>query len=329
MSANVPVAGKAGSVRSTAGGGSTTGRPVGANKKRTAPGARRESLYGMLLILPTVLVIAVLIIAPLVYVFWDSLHDRSFIGTSDDFVGLGNYIQILTSSTWWQIFGNSAIWTVASVVLQIAIGLGLAILLNQRIPARGLLRGLYLLPWVTPVVVVVLIWKWMLNDLYGIINSLLGLINPALHQTAWFSQSSLALMTVIGINVWRGVPFTMIIFLAGLQTVPQELKEAVSIDGGGVFRSFWNVTVPHLRSILMVVILVFTLFNFNNFDLIYLATQGGPVNLTMTLPVQTYQVGFGQQQIGQASAWAVLMLVTVLILGLIYALAMRRRERQS
>jgi multiple sugar transport system permease protein len=298
-------------------------------RRRRSRLARSERTLGIVLILPVVLVIALLVLVPLAGVVWDSLGDRTFLSNVSHFVGLSNYTALLSSGDFWQVFGHSVGWTVASVTLQLVIGLALALLLNRRMPARPLFRGLFLLPWVTPVVVIVLIWKWMLNDLYGVVNALLGAIHPAWHSLSWFSDPALALPTVIAINVWRGAPFVMVIFLAGLQTVPRELHEAAALDGAGPWRSFWHVTLPHLRAILATMILIFALFNFNNFDLIYLATQGGPANATMTLPVNTYQVGFGGELIGQASTWAVLMLVTVLLVALVYAVPRWVRRRQA
>jgi ABC-type sugar transport system permease subunit len=266
---------------------------------------------------------------PLATVFLDSFTDRNFISPIAEFIGIDNYVEVLSDSAFWQTFARTFIWTAASVALQILLGLGFALLLNQRFRARGALRGLFLLPWVTPVVVVALIWKWMLNDLYGVVNAILGNINPAWGDLAWFSDESLALWTVIGVNVWRGVPFIMIIFLAGLQSVPGELIEAAAVDGAGRLRTFGNVTLPHLRGILLTVALIFTMFNFNNFDLIYLATRGGPADRTMTLPVRTYEVAFKALQVGEAGAWAVLTLITIAILAAIYFAYLRRTEKES
>jgi multiple sugar transport system permease protein len=278
---------------------------------------------------PAAAVIVLLMGVPLVSVFLDSFTDRSFLSPVAEFIGLDNYITVITDDGFWATFGRTLLWTALSVGLQILIGLAFALLLNQRFRGRGFLRGVFLLPWVTPVVVVALIWKWMLNDLYGVINNLLAQVNPALGDLAWFSDESLALWTVIGVNVWRGVPFTMIIFLAGLQSVPQELNEAAAVDGAGRLRTFSTVTLPHLRGILLTVALIFTMFNFNNFDLVYLSTRGGPADRTMILPVKTYEVAFKGLQIGEAGAWAVLMLITIAILAGLYFAYVRRSEKES
>ncbi|WP_186814595.1 carbohydrate ABC transporter permease [Actinotalea fermentans] len=280
------------------------------------------------LLVPAAAVIVLLMGVPLATVVADSFTDRSFLRPVAEFVGLENYSELLGDPAFWQTLGRSLLWTGASVVLQIALGLAFAMLLNQRFRGRGLLRGLFLLPWVTPVVVVALIWKWMLNDLYGVINGLLGTVNPAWGDLAWFSDQSLALGTVIGVNVWRGVPFTMIILLAGLQSVPKELVEAASVDGAGRLRTFLNVTLPHLRGILLTVAMIFTMFNFNNFDLVYLGTRGGPADRTMILPVKTYDVAFNGLQVGEAGAWAVLTLITIALIAGIYFAYMRRAERK-
>jgi multiple sugar transport system permease protein len=298
-------------------------------RRRRSPAARREQFTSIALLLPAAAVIVLLMGVPLVSVILDSFTDRSFLSPVADFIGLDNYIDVLSDSGFWGTFGRTLLWTALSVALQIVIGLAFAMLLNQRFRGRAILRGVFLLPWVTPVVVVALIWKWMLNDLYGVINGLLGQINPVWGDAAWFSDQSLALWTVIGVNVWRGVPFTMIIFLAGLQSVPRELIEAAAVDGAGRLRTFANVTLPHLRGILLTVALIFTMFNFNNFDLVYLATKGGPADRTMILPVKTYEVAFKGLQIGEAGAWAVLTLITIAILAALYFAYIRRSEKES
>lgn len=298
-------------------------------RRRRSKNAVREQLAGFLFLLPAALVIVVLMGLPLAAVVADSFTDRTFLSPVVEFVGLENYVDLLTDEDFWATFFRTLGWTFASVTLQIVIGLGFALLLNQRFRGRGILRGLFLLPWVTPVVVVALIWKWMLNDLYGVINGLLGAINPVWGDAAWFSDAALAFPTVIGINVWRGVPFTMIIFLAGLQSVPKELVEAAAVDGAGRIRTFVTVTLPHLRGIILTVALIFTMFNFNNFDLVYLATRGGPLDRTMTLAVKTYEVAFKGLQVGEAGAWAVLTLITIAILAFIYFSYLRRTERKS
>ncbi|WP_298455943.1 carbohydrate ABC transporter permease [uncultured Cellulomonas sp.] len=304
--------------------GLTPSRPSSPAPRRSRQ--RRELLVSLALLAPAAAVIVLLMAVPLVTVVADSFTDRSFISPTSSFVGFENYSDVLTGDAFWPTWSRTLLWTGVSVFFQIAIGLAFAMLLNQRFRGRGGLRAIFLLPWITPVVVVALIWKWMLNDLYGIINNLLGAVRPEWGDLAWFSDQSLALATVIGVNVWRGVPFTMIILLAGLQSVPGELVEAASVDGAGRLRTFATVTLPHLRGILLTVALIFTMFNFNNFDLIYLGTRGGPGDQTMILPVKTYDVAFNGLQVGESGAWATLTLITIAVIAGIYFAYMRRRE---
>lgn len=278
----------------------------------------REHLLGYLLMLPLAIVLAILIFYPMVLVVRNSLQDRHFGSPTAPFAGFANYAELLGSGRFWTAAGHSVIWTIVSVCLQVIVGFMLALLLNQRLYGKAFFRGLFLLPWVIPGVVVALIWKWMLNDLYGVVNNYLGKVDSAWYGLSWFSDQTLAMPTVIGINVWRGAPFVMVILLAGLQTVPRELKEAASIDGANRVQQFWHVTIPHMQKILLIVALVFMLFNFNNFDLIYLMTQGGPSDRTMTLPVLTYELGFRGMDIGTSSAVAVLMLVALAAVSLVY-----------
>jgi multiple sugar transport system permease protein len=278
----------------------------------------KEDTLGYILILPMLAVLAVLIFLPLLSVIWDSLTNKTFLSRSWRFIGLDNYGALVASPAFWAIVAHSLIWTAFSVALQIIAGLVMALFLNQAFIGRAFFRGLFLLPWVIPVVVVSVIWKWILNDLYGVAGYLLEYVYPPWAHLAWFSDPTLALATLIAINVWRGAPFAMVILLAGLQTVPRDQLEAARIDGANAIQQFWHVTVPHLRRILLIVALVFALFNFNNFDLIYLTTQGGPLDLTMTLPVKTYEVAFKGLEVGQSSALAVIMLALLAMLSIIY-----------
>jgi multiple sugar transport system permease protein len=275
-------------------------------------------MLGYILIVPMLSVLVMLIFLPLLSVAWDSLHSKTFLSNSYPFIGLDNYRALFASPTFWAIVARSLIWTVFSVGLQVLAGLVLALFLNQVFVGRAFFRGLFLLPWVIPVVVVAVIWKWMLNDLYGVVGNLLALVYPPWANLSWFSDPILALPTLIAINVWRGAPFAMVILLAGLQTVPRDQLEAARIDGANSIQRFLHVTLPHLRRILLTVVLVFALFNFNNFDLIFLTTQGGPLDRTMTLPVKTYEVAFKGLQVGQSSALAIMMLVLLAIVSMIY-----------
>src|SRR6478735_5971588 len=167
-----------------------------------------EDLLGYILILPMLSVLALLIFVPLLFVIWDSLHNRTFLSNSYRFIGLNNYQSLFSSAAFWVIIARSLIWTLSSVVLQIAAGLIMALFLNQAILGRAFFRGLFLLPWVIPIVVVSVLWKWILNDLYGVGGYILSFLYPPWGHLAWFSDSVLAFPTLIAINAWRGAPFT-------------------------------------------------------------------------------------------------------------------------
>jgi multiple sugar transport system permease protein len=278
------------------------------------------------LLAPILAVLCLLVFVPLAIVVWDSLHNKTFAGTQYDFVGLDNYTELLGLPPFWSMLARTAVWTVVSVAGQILVGLGLALLLNRAFRGRAFFRGLFLLPWVLPVVVIALIWKWMLNDLYGVVNDVLGRLNGDWYGLAWFSDDMLVLPTLVAINIWRGAPFVMVILLAGLQSVPKELTEAAAIDGASTRQQFRYITLPHLRAILVVVSLVFVLFNFNNFDLIWLSTKGGPLDWSMTLPVRTYEMAFATLEISRASALAVIMMILVAVMALVYLRLVQRRE---
>jgi ABC-type sugar transport system permease subunit len=190
------------------------------------------------------------------------------------FVGLDNYTNVLTGQVgeFWQWFTVTIIWTVSCVVFHYGLGLGLAVLLNRPLRARGLYRVLLILPWAVPSFVSAFAWRFMFNERFGLFNGLLTALG--LDPVAWFDNQWTALFTAVVTNVWLGVPFMMVTLLGGMQTIPAELYEAATIDGASAWQRFVNITLPGLRSVSMTVILLGTIWTFNMFPIIFLVTQG-------------------------------------------------------
>jgi multiple sugar transport system permease protein len=283
-------------------------------------------LLGVVLIAPTILVLCAVIVYPLIFAIYLSLFSIYTPTLQGNWVGLDNYVELLGSGTFWFALMITIIWTAGTLFLQIVFGVAMALLLNQNIVFRSLARSLVLFPYFISTVVAVLAWRWMFNDLYGILSYLLikaGLIDMPLD---WLGTMPNAMASVIAVGAWKFFPFVVIAVLARLQTIPEQLYEAATIDGAGPFGRFFDVTLPQLRNVLTIVILLRTIWDFKEFDLIYLLTGGGPLNNTRTLPLIVYQQAFGLNQMGMAAAYAVAMMLVMLVFMLVY---LNRAKAQS
>ncbi|WP_084368076.1 sugar ABC transporter permease [Rhizobium sp. RU36D] len=285
---------------------------------------RRYGLLGMLLIAPTVLILSAVIVYPLLSAIYLSLFSIYTPTLSGHWVGLDNYAAILGSKYFWFSLWTTVIWTVGTLTLQIFFGVGMALLLNQNLVFRSLARSLVLFPYFISTVVAVLVWRWLFNDLYGILNHLLMRIGFIDMPVDWLGQMPNTMLSVIVVGAWKFFPFVVIAVLARLQTIPEHLYEAARIDGAGSIARFFDVTLPQLREVLSIVILLRIIWDFKEFDLIYLLTGGGPVDSTRTLPLIVYQQAFGLNQMGMAATYAVAMMLVMLAFMLVYLYQNRR-----
>jgi ABC-type sugar transport system permease subunit len=287
---------------------------------------RREPVIGFILILPVIILVFFLIFYPLTTSFIMSFTDKQLGVFNPRNVGLSNYAELIKSKDFLNALSRSFFWTVVSVAFQLSIGLSLALLLNRGFRLRFFFRGLFIVPWVTSPIVIAILWRWLLNGMYGIVNQLLMDLAVISKPLGWFGSHSLVMPTVIFINIWRGVPFMMIVFLGGLQTIPLEIKDALRVDGTPRIMEFIYITLPFLKKIIIISTLIFVLWNFNNFDLIYLLTRGGPGKYTFTLPIYVYSQAFEAFKYGNASALSGLMFLVLVIISLIYLRMMYREE---
>lgn len=269
---------------------------------------------GIFLIMPTLILIFGLVLYPFLYNFYLSFLNVSRYRLIGEFVGLSNYARIFKDSTYWSATIKTIIWTVGVVGGQVVVGLGIALLLNWQFKGRGLVRGLMILPYTISTVVVAFIFKWMLNDLYGIVNQSLLSIGLIKEPIIFLGSSKSAMTTVIMIAIWQAMPLVVLMLLAGLQAIPHDRYDAAKVDGANRFQEFWVVTLPGLRGVLRVVVILKTLWTFNWFDMIWLLTQGGPGEGTTILPVFAYRVGFRMLRLSRASAISVSMLIYLVII---------------
>ena len=287
---------------------------------------RRYARLGVLLIAPTVLVFSLVIAYPLIAAIYLSVFSIYTPTLQGDFVGAANYVELLTGRAFWRSLLTTLIWTAGTLFLQIVAGVGMALLLHQNIWFRSLARSLVLFPYFVSTVVAVLVWRWLFNDLYGALNHglmQLGLIDMPVD---WLGSMPNAMIGVILVGAWKYFPFVVIAVLARLQTIPEQLYEAARIDGAGPVARFWDVTLPQLRAVLTVIILLRAIWDFKEFDLLYLLTGGGPVTSTQTLSLLVYQEAFALNRMGQAAAYSVGMMLVMLVFMIVY---IRRSGRSA
>lgn len=287
---------------------------------------RRSARLGLLLIAPTVLIFCAVIVYPLISALYLSLFQIFTPTLQGEWVGLENYRTLLASGGFWSSLWKTLVWTVGTLTLQILFGIAMALVLHQNIWFRSLARSLILFPYFISTVVAVLVWKWVFNDLYGILNHLLmssGLIDMPID---YLGSMPNAMVTVILIGAWKYFPFVVIAILARLQTIPDALYEAARIDGAGPVARFFDVTLPQLRDVLVVIVMLRAIWDFKEFDLIWLLTGGGPISATETLPIVVYRQAFSLNQMGMAAAWAVMMMAVLLVFMVIYIRQTRQKE---
>ena len=292
-----------------------------ATTQATKPGltlAARHNLLGLAFIAPTILVFCAVIVYPLVSAIYLSLFSIYTPTMEGDWVGLANFQELLAKGEFWRSLANTLLWTLGTLILQMLFGVLVALMLHQNMVFRSLARSLVLFPYFLSTVVAVLVWRWLFNDLYGIVNHMLMWSGILDMPVDWLGRMPNAMLSLIFVGAWKYFPFVVIAVLARLQTIPDELYEAATIDGAGSIARFFDVTLPQLKGVLVVIVLLRAIWDFKEFDLIYLLTGGGPVIATQTLPLMVYKEAFALNRMGVASATAVLMMLVMLTFMIIY-----------
>ncbi|HTS92455.1 MAG TPA: sugar ABC transporter permease [Stellaceae bacterium] len=273
----------------------------------------RSLLTGYLYLTPAALCLLATVAIPIGKAIQLSLYyDVLFKPQDYRFIWFDNYIRLVEDPVFWLTLWNSFVWVFGSVILQFLVGFAAALLLHQAFRGRTVIRTVMLLPWVIPGVVVGLIWQWLYQPNYGVINDLLMKADLLHERVAWLSNPDLAMGAVVFTNVWRGIPFFAIMLLAGLQAVPDELYEAARIDGAGVVARFWHVTLPLMRPIIVVATATRIIWTFNYADLIFVMTSGGPANATQITSTYTLLQAYANLDFGYAAALSVVLLLIML-----------------
>lgn len=260
-------------------------------------------------ILPALAFFLLLNAFPLGQVIWDSFQYKNLLNKAAiGFAGFANYAEVIKDKYFQTALRNTVVWTTLSVAGEYVLGLVSAIALNQQIRGRTLFRGIIIIPWVVPIVIAGMTWTWMLTPDYGILNIWmvkLGIIDKPRY---WLGELDTALLTVVFVNIWRSFPFFTISLLAGLQSVSKDIAEAAAIDGAGLRRRFWHITLPQLKTVSLTIIFIHIIWTAINFDFIWVMTEGGPLHSSETLPIMIYRYAMQEYNFGQASALASMMI---------------------
>ena len=278
-----------------------------------------EQLLGVGLLLPTIALIAAVVLYPMISTMWLAFFDESLLRPNEptEFVGLDNFRRLVTDGDFWKIVLNSIVLTAGAVAGEVIIGMIIALAVNASYRGRGLFRTLNILPWVIPSFVTAFVWIWLLHPQFGPVNAFLQLLHIINEPIAWLSNGTTAMISLIAVFVWKGLPWTFLVLLAGLQTIREDWYEAAKVDGASPWQMFRHITLPALRYVLVIVLVLRTIWTFNSFDMVYLLTGGGPARATLTLPMRVYTAGFREYDIGMSSAIAAVMVVLVVLLSVL------------
>jgi multiple sugar transport system permease protein len=286
----------------------------------------QDRVFPYALLVPALVVGGLVLAYPLVNGLALSFTGYTMINRTYSWVGLSNFVSNFKSPVYWEVFGNSVFIVFSAVLIQLAFGLSLALLLNSRVPGRNIFRSGIFLIWIQPEIVTALLWMIMFNSEFGILNFALRELGLIDEFVIWLNDpyaSKLALIMVYG---WRGIPFHMVLILAGLQTIPQHIIEQSKIDGAGALRRFWVITLPYIREILILVFLLSVVRAFQDITQVFVLTNGGPVYATTTLAVHVYKLAFQSFQLANAAAVGVTWMVFLLIIAYFYIRIVTKRE---
>lgn len=292
---------------------------------------RARDFTRWLFVLPALLVVLCLLVYPLGSTLFYSFTNKTLIRNTYDYVGFENYERILADPSFGKAFVTTIQWTLMSLVGQILIGFTGALCLNRVTGkvSRTVYRICMIIPWAFPSIAIALTWKWLLNGVYGFLPTLLMHMGVTDGMAQFLSAADLALPTLVCVNVWFGAPLIMVNVYAALQTIPQDQYEAAQIDGASAWHSFRHITVPHIRVVVGLLVVLRTIWVFNSFDIIYMMTGGGPAGITSTMPLYIYNLGWVSKRVGRASAASVLLLLFLMVLCCAYFYVLARWEKED
>jgi multiple sugar transport system permease protein len=283
----------------------------------------REGIFSWLMLAPGVLYLLAFVAYPFFYGIFLSLQDRP-VARTGVFIGLGNFVTLANDAVFWQVTRNMFIYTIVTTILKLGGGLVMALVMDQSFRGKNVARAFLLLPFIVPTALSTIAWMWIFDPTFSVINWVL--LHAGAIQTgfSWLGNSTLAMVAIIIVNTWRGMPFYGITLLAGLQTISPELYEVAAIDGATTRQRFWYVTMPLIKPVLVIVTMFSVIFTFSDFQLIYALTHGGPANATQVYATYAYDLGMSAGKLGLGAAVALSMLPALALLIVALTLYLRR-----
>ncbi|MGH7102425.1 MAG: carbohydrate ABC transporter permease [Acetobacteraceae bacterium] len=291
--------------------------------------ARRDRGFALATILPALIVLAAIYVYPLIRTIGYSFTDYNLINHTNNFVGWSNYGQLFTDPTFYTALVNTLALGIAPMLGAFLLGFAEALILNEVVRGSGILRGLMLLPWVVPQVVIAYLFRFMYNPTVGVFNVILRDLGIIGRFQPWLAHPATAPAAVVLAYVWNETPFFMLMLLAGLQSIPGELIEAAVVDGAGWWQRLWFITLPQLRHVIAITTILTVIWNFNNFTIIWPMTEGGPANWTLTFSVWVYRQAFQDFNLGYAATIGVLWLALLLVVTGLYLRIIGGREQAA
>jgi multiple sugar transport system permease protein len=273
----------------------------------------REGAFSWIMLAPGVLFLIAFVAYPFFYGIYLSLQERQ-VAKAGLFVGLGNFVTLFHDGVFWQVSRNTFLYTIVTTVLKLLGGLAMALVMNQAFRGRNLARAFLLLPFIVPTILSTIAWMWIFDPTFSVINWTLVHTGAIRTGFSWLGNASLAMVAIIIVNTWRGIPFYGITLLAGLQTISPELYEAAAMDGASINQRFWHVTLPIIKPILIIVTMFSIIFTFADFQIVYALTHGGPANATQVYVTYAFDLGMSAGQLGMGAAAALTMLPALVLL---------------
>lgn len=278
-----------------------------------------EARLAYLMMLPAGLFILLFMFYPVLHVVMMSVHDTNRLGHLRDFAGLRYYRETFTDPVFWRTIGRTVVWTVVAVLLKTVIGMMIALLLNQPYRGRRIARMLFIIPWASSVPISAIIWRWVLNHEFGLMNHTLKALGIWARPPVWLGEPLPAFISNLWVDTWIGIPFMALVFLAGMQAISADLYESAEIDGAGALTKFTRITLPGIRHIIIIATLLSALWTFNDFNVVWIMTRGGPAGMTDILITALYKSAFEWLRFSRAAVLAVVTFVVLMALAMSYA----------
>ncbi len=285
-----------------------------------------EATMAYALLAPAVLLMVIFMVYPIFYVFVISLFKTDKLSRIQSFAGFSIYAKLLSSKDTWVVIGRSLLWTAAAVTAKTLFGIAIALLLNVKYKGRKIARLLFIIPWASSIPISVMLWHWVLHSEFGLLNHTLKITGLMSNPPVWLGQGGTAFMACLWVDIWIGIPFMALVFLAAMQAVPKTLYEAAEIDGATRMARFRYVTLPGISAILLIATLLSSLWTFNDFNTIYILTQGGPAGATNILITYVYQNSFQWLKWQKASALSVFTFLILSVVSVVYSRIYFKKE---